>query len=226
VLAGRELELGVVPLAYGQHQQNSDKIMLLRPWMAVGGAFSVGDGSLDTFPCGTNLFFQGQAYRVRRNLSSEVPLQILLTPLEPALGEVRFTAQYIQRALLADGAWTVVLDEPARTLAVPQATYGMQMVHVAKEDAEARLTQAWTGRGGATKPLIVNTNAPAVVTAGGPLTNSVTIQRRGQSMVLNYQLIGAGGELYRPQIQSSGEAPQFAIYSGEQLLEAGHFEFG
>jgi hypothetical protein len=226
MLAGRELELGVVPLAYGQLQNNSDEMILLRPWTAVGSGFSVGDGSLDTFPCGTNLFFQGQAYRVQRQLSPEAPLQIILAPQEPALGEVRFTAQYIQRALLAHGAWTVVIDEPAGTVAVPQATYGMQMVHVGTEDAEARLTQAWTGRSGATKPLIVNTNAPAFVTAGGPLTNSVTIQRRGQSLVLNYQLIGAGGELYRPQIQHSGEAPQFAIYSGEELLEAGHFEFG
>ena len=228
LLAGREFELGVVPLAYGRYQQRDhpEEIMLLRPWTAVGTAFSVGDGSLDTFPCGTNFFYQGQAYGVQRQLSSENPLQIVLVPQAPELGEIRFTAQYIRRALLAEGPWTVVIDEPAGSIAVPQTTYGMQMVHVGKEDAEARLTQAWTGRGGAQRPLIVKADAPVFVTAGGPLTNSVSIQRRGQSLVLNYQLIGAGGELYRPQIQSSGEAPQFAIYSGEKLLESGSFEFG
>ena len=75
----------------------------------------VGDGSLDTFACGSNLFFQGQAYDVKRTVSTEAPLrfEVSLTPRETPLGEVRFTGLHLQRALLTEGPWTVVLEVPA-----------------------------------------------------------------------------------------------------------------
>jgi hypothetical protein len=227
VLAGREWELGIVPTAFGPAKTGNDEILLLRPWTAVGTGFNVGDGSLDAFACGSNLFFQGQAFDVQRKVSAAAPLhfEIALTTRETALGQVWFTGQHVRRALLADGPWTVVIEEPTGTLSVPQGTYRTHMVHLRKGDAEARLERGWSGPGALRQPVIVHADTPALVTAGGPLTNTVTVQRRGQSLVFNYQLIGAGGETYRPG-RNSGEPPRVAIYHGERLLESGNFEFG
>ena len=227
VLQDREWELGVVPLVQGQRREADAEIMLLRSWAALGSGFSVGDGSLDTFDCGPALFFQGQAYAVKRTVPTEPPLrfEIGLIPQEPALGEVRFTGRHVRRALLAGGPWTVVLDEPAGIVKAPQGTYLNPAVHVRKDDAEGRLDLAGNNSGAGLKSVVVQADTPALVTAGGPLTNSVMIQRRGQSLVLHYRLLGAGGETYRPTSRD-GQPPRFAIYRGDRLLESGEFEFG
>jgi len=227
VLQDREWELGVVPLVQGQRRAADGEIMLLRSWAELGNGFSVGDGSLDTFDCGPALFFMGQTYEVKRTVSTEPPLrfEIGLIPQEPALGEVRFTGQHVRRALLSGGPWTVVLDEPAGTVKAPQGKYSNPSVHVRKDDAEARLDPAGNGSETGLPSVVVQADTPALVTAGGPLTNSVIIQRRGQSLVLSYRLLGAGGETYRPPSRT-GEPPRFAIYRGDRLLESGQFEFG
>jgi hypothetical protein len=227
VLQDREWELGVVPFVQGQRRETDREILLLRSWAALGSGFSVEDGSLDAFDCGPALFFLGQAYEVKRTVSTEPPLrfEISLIPREPALGEVRFTGQHVRRALLAGDPWTVVLDEPAGTVKAPQGTYINPAIHVRKDDAEVRLDQTGISSGTGLKSVVVQADTPALVTAGGPLTNSVMIQRRGQSLVLSYRLLGAGGETYRPGSRS-GEAPRFAIYRGDRLLESGDFEFG
>ncbi|MCL4176265.1 MAG: hypothetical protein KJ072_00750 [Verrucomicrobia bacterium] len=228
LLQNREWELGVVPLAHGQRREVGNEIMLLRPWNALGSEFSVGDGSLDTFACGSALFFLGQAYEVERKVSAGTPLrfEMTLTPREIPLGEVRFTGQHLQRALLTEGPWTVVLEEPAGTVAVPYGTYASSVVYVRKGESAARLQQTGVFPTGVRHPIVVEPGTPpAVVTTGGPLTNSVVVQRHGQSLVLGYQLIGAAGEAYRP-LSLAGEPPRFAIYHGERLLESGNFEFG
>jgi hypothetical protein len=227
VLQDREWELGVVPLVQGQRRAADGEIMLLRSWAALGKGFSVGDGSLDTFDCEPALFFLGQTYEVKRTVSTEPPLrfEISLIPRETALGEVRFTGQHVRRALLAGGPSTVVLDEPSGTVKAPQGTYFIPAVHLRKDDAEARMNEPGNGSGANLPSVVVQADTPALVTAGGPLTNSVMIQRRGQSLVLHYRLLGAGGETYRPRSRD-GEPPRFAIYRGDRLLESGHFEFG
>jgi hypothetical protein len=93
-------------------------------------------------------------------------------------------------------------------------------------DSEAALARDWTNPDGIQKPTVAQPGVPGIVNAGGPLTNTVTIQRRGQSLVLNYRLIGAGGESYRPLSSVKSEPPRFAIYWGDRLLESGDFEFG
>ena len=67
VLQDREWELGVVPLVQGQRREADGEIMLLRSWAALGSGFSVGDGSLDTFDCGSALFFSGTGLRGEAN---------------------------------------------------------------------------------------------------------------------------------------------------------------
>jgi hypothetical protein len=54
------------------------------------------------------------------------------------------------------------------------------------------------------------------------------VARRGRSLALNYQLLGAKGEAY--QLQGVRKEPQFTIYrpgkSGDKQLASGRFQFG
>jgi hypothetical protein len=72
----------------------------------------------------------------------------------------------------------------------------------------------------------VDGKTPAVLDAGGPLTNSVTASRHGQDLRLDYRLVGAGGETYQLVKQDRSQPPEFAIYRGDKRIASGKFEFG
>jgi hypothetical protein len=65
-----------------------------------------------------------------------------------------------------------------------------------------------------------------VVDVGGPLTNSVSVVRQGQDLVLNYRLVGAGGETYKMANTDSTKPPGFVISKNGRKLASGAFEFG
>ena len=66
----------------------------------------------------------------------------------------------------------------------------------------------------------------AVLKAGGPLDNNVTANRQGPDLVLNYHLVGAGGETFRLAKRDTTKPPKFAIYKGDKKVASGDFEFG
>jgi hypothetical protein len=71
------------------------------------------------------------------------------------------------------------------------------------------------------------TIAPGRVTTlkvGAPLRQIVRVERRGRSMVLNYELRGRGGERYAPD--NSSERPTFTVYKGKREVASGNFEYG
>ena len=73
--------------------------------------------------------------------------------------------------------------------------------------------------------MIWEMSKPAVLTAGGPLTNSVSVSRRGRYLALNYQLVGAGGP-YQLVNQDRSHPPEFTVYQGDKKVASGKFEFG
>jgi hypothetical protein len=73
--------------------------------------------------------------------------------------------------------------------------------------------------------MTINEGKSAVLTAGGPLTNSVSINRQGRKLSLNYQLVGAGGA-YQMVGQDRSHPPEFAVYQGDKKVSSGKFEFG
>jgi len=122
----------------------------------------------------------------------------------------------------------VVLDSPGPVVKVPIGAYQYQLT-LKHGGAEARLSSAaYNGLAQTSKPLVVNLTNAATLVAGGPLTNSVSVSRRGRSLTLNYQLLGANGDAY--QLQGARTQPEFAIYrpgrNGDKKLASGKFEFG
>jgi hypothetical protein len=54
----------------------------------------------------------------------------------------------------------------------------------------------------------------------------VSISRHGKSLRFNYQLLGAGGEVYQLARVDRSQPPEFAVYRGDRQIASGKFEFG
>ncbi|GEM_PF-1454314 len=70
----------------------------------------------------------------------------------------------------------------------------------------------------------VDTTKTNVLKIGGPLHQTVQVQRRGGILVLNYKLLGVAGETY--SLTNPKQPPQFSVYSGENQIASGQFEYG
>ncbi|MBL7189245.1 MAG: hypothetical protein ISS70_23200 [Phycisphaerae bacterium] len=72
--------------------------------------------------------------------------------------------------------------------------------------------------------LVVTSDEPATLKVGGPLKQTITANREGRLLVMNYQLVGIDGEQYTNG--SRAEPPTFTVYKGDKKMASGKFEFG
>jgi hypothetical protein len=226
-LEGRDWQLGVIERPQTSDFSGRNGYLLLRDWGKRDEPLNVEDGSLDAFVFPANLFFRGKAYRVecvpeQQDDRSRYRVQLAEQPV--GLGEVKISGEFIRRLILKGGPFTVVLDEPSGTSQVPLGTYSGYQVQLQRGGVIASLDQL-SSEQGVSKRIVVKGGMTAAL-VGGPLTNSVTVSRRGKSLVLSYRLVGAGGETYRRLQQASSKPPRFTIFQGEKKLASGEFEFG
>ena len=179
-LQGEEWQVGLLGNPLAQRASFESGSLLLRPWGDRNKPFSLYGGTLDAVPFSRNLFVGNQAYQLRctNEVQGDVAkVQMQFTEQQPKLGELKITGEFVQRVTLEGGPYLVVLDQPGAVVKVPVGRYGPTKVCLRKGDAEAYLdarTQA------AEAHIVVGEKAPAVLTVGGPLTNSVSISRQGQ----------------------------------------------
>ena len=126
--------------------------------------------------------------------------------------------------MLHGSQYAVVMDQPGAVMQVPVGSYGPCRVQLKQGGAEAYRELAGSGGSEAQNATKVSAGKPATLVAGGPLTNSVTVSRRGRTLNLGYQLLGAGGESYR--LLGARQEPEFAAYRGGQKIASGRFQFG
>jgi hypothetical protein len=74
-----------------------------------------------------------------------------------------------------------------------------------------------------TRVLRIEPGGLVTLTLGVPLRQTVRIERWGRSLVLNYQLLGRGGESYTFTQRHGATPPAFAIYQGERQVSSGAF---
>jgi hypothetical protein len=196
-------------------------LLLLRSWdLAEKPIGSMGEPS-STFPFTRHVFFGNRAYELdlRWEKRGEAPnLRAQLTEQQPKLGELTLAGNLIERVLLTDPKnYTVLLDRPAPTVKVPLGVYATAKVWL-KKDAVVATSDEFGG--------LALIEKPVVWAVGGPLTNSVAASARGRNLVLNYRLIGAGGQSYQLLPQDRSKPPQFTIRQGDRQIAAGNFEFG
>jgi len=65
---------------------------------------------------------------------------------------------------------------------------------------------------------------PAVLKVGAPLEQTVKVKRQGRILMLDYELVGAGGEKYTSPDRS--KPPTFTVYKGDKEIASDKFEFG
>jgi hypothetical protein len=224
-LQGEEWQVGLLGNAFEPRPSLESGNLLLRPWTERNKSFSLNSGSLEAFPFSQKLFFGNRAYQLQCTNEAQggaVKVRVQFTEQQPSLGELKIMGGFVQRVTLEGGPYMVVIDKPEAVVRVPVGSYGPSKVCLRKGDAEAYLdgrTQSSPGR------ISINDRRPAVLMAGGPLTNSVSVNRQGRNLSLNYQLVGVGGA-YQMVNQDRSHPPEFTVYQGDKKVASGKFEFG
>jgi hypothetical protein len=205
----------------------------------------------DAFEFSRQIFFEGHAWRLDWNAepaADGAPFAVRLTEQQPALGELRITGRFIERLVLTGGPYAVVLVRPAGSVKIPVGSYNQPSVWLKQGQDEAYFDslpksgkrtvpnnenlggiRPISGVAEAGKVVVVDERRPAVLTMGGPLTNSISVTRHGRDLNLTYRLIGAEGgdyKLWEYWRTKSDSPPQFTIYQGEKKIGSGNFEFG
>jgi len=138
---------------------------------------------------------------------------------DSALGELKLQGRYIDRLVLRrkDGR-TERLNRPDETIKLPVGEYRLLEAHL-EGGYTCRIMRVsrydW---------VTVAEGEPAVFKVGAPLKQMVRARRRGSVLVLNYELLGAGGEKYTGGNRS--KPPTFTVYKGDEEIASGKFEFG
>jgi len=227
VFQGRDYQLALVDQLSGKLGSPEGGFLALRPWADRDQPLSVQSGSLEGFPFTRDLFFAGQSYRLDWSLLQQdggLRYRVSVNPRAAELGDLKLTGQHIHRLLLTrDGnpSLTVVLDSPNPLEQVPRGVYHYDLTLKAGA-AEAHPVKAW-GPAANPRVSVAGTNA-AILAAGGPLTNTVTANRNGKNLALNYRLVGADGQAY--ELQGQRKEPQWAVLRAGKQIDSGQFQFG
>ena len=136
------------------------------------------------------------------------------------LGELNLQGQHIERLVLRqkDGG-TKDFHKPGEIIKLPIGEYQLQ---------EARLEGGYSC--GITRPIsdadwvTVAEDKPAALKVGAPLKQAIRVERRGSLLLLNYELLGVGGEKYTQGDRN--KPPTFTVYKAGKEIASGKFEFG
>jgi hypothetical protein len=228
MLGGRECEVGLIenPNHLGS---TAEAYLLLRLWQDREKPFNTGDGRMTAFLYCTNLFACGQAYQLKcAYLPGNAPrFKLELAEADVELGEVALTGKYIERLILrahqAKVPYFVVLDRPEATAKIPVGTYNNCWVTLKEKETEAYSDyREWLG----VRPITIAAGKAAVLHAGGPLTNWVSVENQGHTLALEYQMQGDGGRYRLMGPEDRTKAPEVAIYQKGKKVGSGRFEYG
>jgi hypothetical protein len=221
-LHGMEWQFGFVENMPDGKAPVSPQYLLLRPWAERQRAFHLTSGTPDFCAFTRSVFFGNHAYDLdcRYEPGGESPkYRVTLKEQSPRLGELKVAGADLHRLILtAKPAMTVVLDQPQGTTKLPVGNYSLDEIWLRKGEAEVSRMNA--GR------LTVDAQHPANLVAGGPLTNSIEGRSQGDSLQLNYRLLGADGGAYQFSRPDYKHPPECAVFQGTNRLATGKFQYG
>ena len=136
-----------------------------------------------------------------------------------ALGELKLEGKYIDLLVLRrkDGR-TERFNQPEETIKLPAGEY--QLLEARLEGGYTCRIMRVSGRDWVT----VDEDKPAVLKVGAPLKQTVKAKRQGRILILNYELLDVGGEIYTSS--NRNKPPTFTVYKGDKEIASDKFEFG
>jgi hypothetical protein len=168
------------------------------------------------------LFWRDQAFQLGRKFEGQGREEKCLLEFQEQsarLGELRVVGAFLHRVVLDEpNGFTVVLDDPPPVRKIPAGHYQASEIWLRQGSAEAVSTTA--GK------LTVSETAPATLAAGGPLTNTVTITRRGKYLSFDYRLVGSGSNTFRLGSDDRTNPPEVEVYHGGRKIASGKFAYG
>lgn len=185
------------------------------------------------------LFIGGRCYETRfefrESKNGVAHLLCILTEREVPMGELLVKGESIQQLVLGDGtrgymgmpmnvddSRMLILPEVSKEpVAVPAGEFKVKQIALKPVEDKPVITAS------ALKDITVPEGGQAELAIGGPLKSSVNIDRRGNTLVFSYKLLGCGGEEYSPsQVLDYEHRPTLTVYKGDTQLATGTFEFG
>lgn len=138
----------------------------------------------------------------------------------PTQGQLRIEGTHIAHLVLRrDDDHTEEWSNLSGSIALPVGTYSIQQLSL-RGDYTCQ-AQSLTALG----QIEVSRDKPAVLKAGGPLRQKVEVRRHGRMLVLDYRLLGIGGEMYGPPPVPDRRGT-FTVYRGDRAVANGAFEYG
>jgi hypothetical protein len=137
----------------------------------------------------------------------------------PERGTLRIKGQGIERLVLQDstGALKVFYyREP--NVVLRTGSYRLEEVVLQGDYSSLGLQIP-----AAARVLKIEPGGLVTLKLGAPLRQTVRIERWGRSLVLNYQLLGQGGESYAVTQRQAAKPPAFVIHQGENKVASGDF---
>jgi len=138
---------------------------------------------------------------------------------DSAFGELKLQGKYIERLVLRrKDSRTERFDQPAETIKLQVGEYRLLETHL-KGGYICRSSRTPTGDW-----VTIAEDKSAVLKVGAPIKPTVKAQRQGSVLVLNYELLGIGGEIYTDS--NRNKPPTFTVYKGDKEIASDKFEFG
>ena len=223
-LAGRSYQVGLVENPDARTATNEVSYLLFRAWDARTEPIRLNPGTPHLIKWSPSVDLVGQGFSVSSRYTNEAGSSrylVELTPAQPSRGELLTRGQHLYRIVLhQSGGYTVVLDRPSPAEKIPVGTYENAEIWLRQGAAEAFYLGPLR--------LIVRADASVLLETGGPLTNRVMVERRGDSLVLSYRLADSGRRAltYRLSNEDRNKPPGWTIRMGDKEVASGKFAYG
>ena len=137
---------------------------------------------------------------------------------QPIMYELKLEGKNIEQLILQSGDQKQTYNQPGKSIMLEPGTY--QVFHLQLKGGFTYNPYGNTTRLGS---IQIKPGEPVILKAGGPLEQHIKVQRKGQLLTMDYQLIGAAGESYR---NDRRHPPIFKIYKADKEIASGKFQFG
>jgi hypothetical protein len=179
-----------------------------------------------SLPAHDMLTLDGHNYDVSFKLQSgkKAPsLSASFAEADRKMGRLKLEGKFIKRLVLTSDSSLVLLDSPGETVSLPTGEYVWKNLFLDSGKDDIFIADISRKK---PESFLVTEDTPATLKIGGPLNNTVKVNRTGNTLNLSYALKGAGGHKYNSMSGRSDKAPTFTVKKDGKEVASGKFEYG